>query len=82
MITMGCGDVCPVFHGRRYEHWALADPKGRPPEEEVRAVRDDIRVRVENLLAGLVRAGAEGLGASTPVLNIPARVQRKDPNRQ
>jgi protein-tyrosine-phosphatase len=57
VITMGCGDVCPVFPGKRYEDWELADPKGRPLEE-VRAIRDDIRARVENLLAELAPAGA------------------------
>jgi protein-tyrosine-phosphatase len=57
VITMGCGDVCPVFPGKRYEDWELADPKGRSLEE-VRAIRDDIRARVENLLAGLAPAGA------------------------
>ncbi|TDK25531.1 arsenate reductase ArsC [Arthrobacter crusticola] len=58
VITMGCGDVCPVFPGKRYEDWELADPKGRPLEE-VRAIRDDIRSRVEKLLAGLVPAGVQ-----------------------
>ena len=59
VITMGCGDVCPVFPGKRYEDWVLTDPKGRPLEE-VRLIRDDIRARVENLLAELVPAGAQG----------------------
>lgn len=49
VITMGCGDVCPVFPGKRYEDWELDDPKGRPIEE-VRVIRDDIRSRVERLL--------------------------------
>ncbi len=57
VITMGCGDVCPVFPGKRYEDWELADPKGRPLEE-VRAIRDDIRARVEKLLAELAPTGA------------------------
>ncbi|WP_294569471.1 arsenate reductase ArsC [uncultured Arthrobacter sp.] len=60
VITMGCGDVCPVFPGKRYEDWELADPKGRPLEE-VRAIRDDIRSRVEKLLAGLAPAGLQGV---------------------
>ena len=50
VITMGCGDVCPIFPGKRYEDWELTDPKGKPVEE-VRAIRDDIRGRVERLLA-------------------------------
>jgi protein-tyrosine-phosphatase len=57
VITMGCGDVCPIFPGKRYEDWELIDPKGRPIEE-VRAIRDDIRGRVERLLAELLPATA------------------------
>jgi arsenate reductase len=53
VITMGCGDACPVFPGKRYEDWELPDPAGQPLEV-VRAVRDDIRSRVEALVAGLV----------------------------
>ncbi|QHC60455.1 arsenate reductase ArsC [Rathayibacter sp. VKM Ac-2760] len=53
VITMGCGDVCPVFPGKRYEDWNLADPKGRPLEE-VRPIRDDIRARVQALVAELL----------------------------
>ncbi len=52
VITMGCGDVCPFFPGKRYEDWELDDPKGKPLEE-VRAIRDDIKRRVEALLAEL-----------------------------
>jgi protein-tyrosine-phosphatase len=52
---MGCGDVCPVFPGKRYEDWDLADPKGRPLEE-VRSIRDDIRARVQALVAELLPA--------------------------
>ncbi|NQX06014.1 arsenate reductase ArsC [Rathayibacter sp. VKM Ac-2856] len=55
VITMGCGDVCPVFPGKRYEDWDLADPKGRPLEE-VRPIRDDIRARVQALVAELLPA--------------------------
>ncbi|NQX28092.1 arsenate reductase ArsC [Microbacteriaceae bacterium VKM Ac-2854] len=54
VITMGCGDVCPIFPGKRYEDWALTDPKGRSLAE-VRRVRDDIRSRVETLLAEVLR---------------------------
>lgn len=52
VITMGCGDVCPIFPGKRYEDWELDDPKGRTLEE-VRPIRDDIRSRVERLVAEL-----------------------------
>ena len=50
VITMGCGDTCPVFPGKRYEDWELTDPAGQPIEV-VRGVRDDIKTRVEALLA-------------------------------
>ncbi|WP_131100983.1 arsenate reductase ArsC [Streptomonospora litoralis] len=52
VITMGCGDTCPVLPGKRYLDWELADPAGRPLDE-VRPVRDDIGRRVEGLLADL-----------------------------
>jgi arsenate reductase (thioredoxin) len=53
IITMGCGDACPVFPGKRYEDWKLEDPAGRGVEA-VRPIRDEIRARIENLLAGLI----------------------------
>jgi arsenate reductase (thioredoxin) len=52
VVTMGCGDACPVYPGVRYEDWQLADPAGRPLEE-VRAIRDEIDGRVRQLLAEL-----------------------------
>ena len=52
VVTMGCGDACPVIPGVRYLDWELEDPKGRPVEE-VRATRDDIAGRVEALVAEL-----------------------------
>ncbi len=52
VITMGCGDVCPVFPGKRYEDWALEDPAGQGIES-VRPIRDEIRRRVEVLLSEL-----------------------------
>ncbi len=52
VITMGCGDACPIFPGKRYEDWELDDPAGLPLEE-VRAIRDDIGGRVRALLAEL-----------------------------
>ncbi|RZT85654.1 arsenate reductase [Pseudonocardia sediminis] len=57
VITMGCGDACPVFPGKRYLDWELTDPAGRPADE-VRAVRDDIDARVRSLLAELTNAGS------------------------
>jgi arsenate reductase len=52
VITMGCGDTCPVYPGRRYLDWDLPDPAGLPLEE-VRPIRDDIARRVRQLLAEL-----------------------------
>jgi arsenate reductase len=49
VITMGCGDACPVFPGIRYEDWELEDPAGKPIEG-VRAIRDEIEERVRRLL--------------------------------
>ncbi len=55
VITMGCGDACPFFPGTRYEDWVLADPAGQPIEV-VRGIRDEIRARVEALVADLLPA--------------------------
>jgi len=52
VITMGCGDACPIFPGKRYEDWELEDPAGQDLET-VRRVRDDIKGRVQRLLAEL-----------------------------
>lgn len=52
LITMGCGDTCPVFPGQRYEDWKVDDPAGKDLET-VRVIRDDIRNRVERLLREL-----------------------------
>lgn len=53
VITMGCGESCPVFPGKRYEDWQVADPKGQELET-VRAIVDDIDARVQVLLASLL----------------------------
>ncbi|WP_420030155.1 arsenate reductase ArsC [Psychromicrobium xiongbiense] len=52
VITMGCGDTCPIFPGKRYEDWELDDPAGQGLEA-VRPIRDEIRARVEALIASL-----------------------------
>ncbi|MFJ5597705.1 arsenate reductase ArsC [Micromonospora parva] len=52
IVTMGCGDTCPVFPGKRYEDWKLDDPAGKGVES-VRPIRDEIRTRVEKLLSDL-----------------------------
>jgi protein-tyrosine-phosphatase len=55
VVTMGCGDACPVFPGKRYVDWELPDPSGKAVEE-VRAIRDEIDRRVQALLDSLVPA--------------------------
>jgi arsenate reductase len=57
LVTMGCGDTCPYFPGKRYIDWDLPDPKGRPIDE-VRATRDDIARRVDDLVAELDSGGS------------------------
>jgi len=52
VITMGCGDACPIYPGKRYEDWELEDPAGKDLET-VRWIRDEIRDRVEKLATGL-----------------------------
>jgi len=56
VITMGCGDACPIFPGKRYEDWELEDPAGKDIDT-VRRVRDDIRGRVETLIGELLPTG-------------------------
>jgi arsenate reductase (thioredoxin) len=53
VITMGCGDACPIYPGKRYEDWELEDPAGKDIET-VRAIRDEIESRVRTLLSALV----------------------------
>lgn len=53
VITMGCGDVCPIFPGKRYEDWKLDDPAGQDIEA-VRPIRDEIRARIEKLIEELL----------------------------
>lgn len=53
VITMGCGDACPIFPGKRYEDWELTDPAGKGADD-VRRIRDEIDRRVQALLAELV----------------------------
>jgi protein-tyrosine-phosphatase len=53
VVTMGCGDACPVFPGKRYEDWALADPAGQGIEA-VRPIRDEIEHRIRALIAEIV----------------------------
>jgi protein-tyrosine-phosphatase len=59
VITMGCGDVCPVYPGKRYEDWKLEDPAGQGIDS-VRPIRDDIRRRIEGLISEIAPADASG----------------------
>jgi arsenate reductase len=56
VVTMGCGDACPYISGKRYVDWELVDPKGLPIER-VREIRDDIRMRVGELIIELDAGG-------------------------
>jgi arsenate reductase len=58
VITMGCGDACPIFPGKRYEDWELDDPAGQDADT-VRRIRDEIRGRVEALIVELLPAGED-----------------------
>ncbi|WP_345471413.1 arsenate reductase ArsC [Glutamicibacter ectropisis] len=55
VITMGCGDTCPIFPGKRYEDWKLDDPAGQGVDA-VRPIRDEIRSRIETLISELLPA--------------------------
>lgn len=55
IVTMGCGDACPYFPGKRYEDWVLTDPAGQTIEV-VRQVRDEIRGRIETLISQMLPA--------------------------
>ncbi|MFC4371810.1 arsenate reductase ArsC [Citricoccus nitrophenolicus] len=55
VITMGCGDTCPIFPGKRYEDWQLEDPAGQGVDA-VRPIRDEIRARIELLISELAPA--------------------------
>ncbi|MET4004868.1 arsenate reductase [Arthrobacter sp. UYCu511] len=55
VITMGCGDTCPIFPGKRYEDWELEDPAGQGVDA-VRPIRDDIHARIETLISELLPA--------------------------
>jgi len=59
VITMGCGDACPFYPGKRYDDWELDDPAGMPVEQ-VRLVRDEIRRRVEALIGELITTSSAG----------------------
>lgn len=53
VVTMGCGDACPIYPGKRYEDWEVGDPAEAASLEEVRAIRDDIDLRIQRLLSEL-----------------------------
>ena len=61
VVSMGCGDACPIYPGKRYEDWPLDDPAGQGIEA-VRPIRDEIKARVEALIVELLPAGAPRQG--------------------
>lgn len=63
IVTMGCGDACPVYPGKRYIDWELPDPAGKPLDE-VRSIRDEIDARVASLVSDLL--GARASRTSSP----------------
>ena len=66
IVTMGCGDACPIFPGKRYEDWTLTDPSGQPIDV-VRTIREDIRERVVELMASLdLPATSAEVGVASP----------------
>ncbi|MGE5291762.1 MAG: arsenate reductase ArsC [Micromonosporaceae bacterium] len=69
VITMGCGDACPVFPGKRYLDWELDDPAGKDTVT-VRRIRDDIDTRVRNLLSELFPGAQESIGPR-PFASVP-----------
>jgi arsenate reductase (thioredoxin) len=70
IITMGCGDACPVFPGKRYEDWKLDDPAGHSIDT-VRPIRDDIKARVEKLLAELTPVSVSRRSALASAPRMP-----------
>jgi arsenate reductase len=65
VITMGCGDACPIFPGKRYLDWSLEDPAGQGVAA-VRPIRDEIETRIRGLLADLLPAAGSGQATSRP----------------
>jgi arsenate reductase len=65
VITMGCGDACPIFPGKRYLDWSLEDPAGQGVAA-VRPIRDEIETRIRGLLADLLPAAGTGQATSRP----------------
>jgi len=77
VVTMGCGDTCPVFPGKRYEDWTLTDPAGQPIQI-VRAVRDQIETRVRALINELLPHAQD---PGTAQLSWPTAAAREDEHR-
>ena len=70
VITMGCGDACPYYPGKRYEDWVLADPAGQDLAA-VRPIRDAIRARVQTLVAQLLQAPRPSTGTPATDVSLP-----------
>jgi protein-tyrosine-phosphatase len=80
VVTMGCGDACPVYPGKRYLDWELDDPAGKPLEE-ARAIRDDIDQRVQMLLAELVERRLSVLCYSVALCNNRSHGEQGEADR-
>ena len=74
VITMGCGDACPIYPGKRYEDWALDDPAGQDLET-VRRIRDDLDARIQTLVGELVSAATDREPAARPSGRRSARLR-------
>jgi arsenate reductase (thioredoxin) len=70
VITMGCGDACPVYPGKRYLDWDLPDPAGLPLDQ-IRPIRDEISLRVRSLLTELDAANKASLSAANSQHTLP-----------
>ncbi|MDQ3425006.1 MAG: hypothetical protein M3435_02160, partial [Actinomycetota bacterium] len=66
VVTMGCGDACPIYPGKRYEDWEVGDPAETSSLDEVRSIRDDIDRRIQRLLAELDVAVVSQLSEVVP----------------
>ena len=80
VITMGCGDACPIYPGKRYEDWQVADPSQASLLDEVRQIRDDIDERVRRLLEELHRGAASSVADSRSSGSPAARSTAAEPS--
>ena len=77
VITMGCGDACPIYPGKRYEDWVLDDP-AETDLEGVRRIRDDLDERIQMLVSELIAESQEGAASRPPLPAYPLGLIRCD----